>query len=123
MDSASQTLLPARPVSSPSVVRRLPPTGAASCRRPHRSGLRFPASGQVLLTFAGLVAVVGMLVSLPGSPGPTPAAPTVGETELIRVTAPDGTTVQTVARIDTGASSSAIATASSTGLRPNRSAM
>ena len=108
MDSASQTLLPARPVSSPSVVRRLPSTRVTSCRRPHRSGRRFPASGQVLLTFAGLVAVVGMLVSLPGSPGPTPAAPTVGETELIRVTAPDGTTVQTVARIDTGASSSAI---------------
>jgi hypothetical protein len=99
----------------PETFLRRPPVLSSPMVSPLRSTVRtdgprrwFPASGQILLAVSALVAVVVMVLSVPGSPGPTPAAPTVGETELIRVTAPDGTTVQAVARIDTGASSSAI---------------
>jgi len=57
---------------------------------------------------AGLVATVGMLLVVPGFGGAAPSSVVVGETEPVRVTAPDGTTVETVARVDTGATSSAI---------------
>jgi len=66
------------------------------------------ASGQVLLVVAGLLVTVAMLLVVPGYGGAAPSSAVVGETEPVRVTAPDGTTVETVARVDTGASSSAI---------------
>lgn len=74
----------------------------------HRRRRWLSASGQVLIVVAGLLVTVAMLLVVPGYGGAAPSSAVVGETEPVRVTAPDGTTVETVARVDTGASSSAI---------------
>lgn len=76
-------------------------------RRRHR----VPASGYVTSVLAVLAALVTVLLFVPGNPQPRePAAapPVVGETEVVRITTPDGESVEELALIDTGASSSSI---------------
>ncbi|WP_219416272.1 7TM domain-containing protein [Pseudonocardia nigra] len=69
---------------------------------------RTPAVVQVLLAAAALV-VLGITVLLVPDRGIAPSAcAIVGEQELVRITGPNGRTVEAVARIDTGASASSL---------------
>ncbi len=69
---------------------------------------RFPALPAAVLGLLGVVALVVGLVLAPGQDVSKPSDITLGETELVRLTTPDGDTIETAARIDTGASGSSI---------------
>lgn len=72
--------------------------------------VRTPAAVQVLLAVGALL-VLGLSVLLTPDRGSTPGGDaTIGEQELVRITGPNGRTVEAVARIDTGASASSIDT-------------
>jgi len=73
----------------------------------HRTGT-LPALTVALLGLCGVVALVVGLVVAPGQDLSQRPDRTYGETELVRITAPDGRTVESLARVDTGASSSSI---------------
>ncbi|MBW0133159.1 7TM domain-containing protein [Pseudonocardia abyssalis] len=71
---------------------------------------RTPAAIQVLLAVGALL-VLGLSVLLtPDRESTSGAGATIGEQELVRITGPNGRTVEAVARIDTGASASSIDT-------------
>jgi hypothetical protein len=70
--------------------------------------LRTPAVLQVLLAISLLLALAAMLLLAPDQDVAPAAAATIGEQELVRITGPNGRTVEAVARIDTGASASAL---------------
>ena len=67
---------------------------------------RLPALIQTAIAFAALLLLVTGIVLTPG--GERDAASTIGERELVRITGPGGDTAETVATVDTGASSSSI---------------
>lgn len=72
--------------------------------------VRTPAAVQVLLAVGALL-VLGLSVLFTPDRGSAPdGGTTVGEQELVRITGPNGRTVEAVARIDTGASASSIDT-------------
>lgn len=77
---------------------------------PVNRSARTPVVVQVLLAVGALVVLIaGVLLSS----GPTTGgdgSPTVGEQELVRITGPNGRTIEAVARIDTGASASSFDT-------------
>lgn len=60
------------------------------------------------LGLIGVVALVAGLVFAPGQDVSRPTETKVGEREEVLLTSPDGETVKTIARIDTGASASSI---------------
>jgi hypothetical protein len=67
-----------------------------------------PASGQVIAAVATLAAVVTVVLVVHGTRAAAPGPRVVGETEMVRVTAPSGKSVEELALFDTGASSSSI---------------
>lgn len=70
--------------------------------------LRIPVLLQVLLSVGALVLLgLGVLLTTERTIAPSAAA-TIGEQELVRITGPNGRTIETVARVDTGASASSI---------------
>lgn len=77
---------------------------------PVNRSVRTPVLVQVLLAVGALVVLtLGVLLSS-GPSGPGTTTPTIGEQELVRITGPNGRTIEAVARIDTGASASSIDT-------------
>jgi hypothetical protein len=72
------------------------------------ASVRTPAVVQVLLTVATLLVLAVTLLLTPDRDVAADAVATIGEQELVRITGPNGRTVQVVARIDTGASSSSL---------------
>jgi len=77
------------------------PTPPPSTRR-----RRIPTLAESLLATAALVLLVVGLIAAPGGRGP--GTDVIGERELVRLSGPDGDTVEAVAIVDTGASSSSI---------------
>lgn len=75
------------------------------------AGPRIPALVQVLLAAGALVLLVVSSVLSDDRDVARAAQVVVGEQELVRLTGPDGSTVEAVARIDTGASASSLDTA------------
>lgn len=69
---------------------------------------RVPALVQVLLTVVAGAVLVSALVFSPRTEVARDPVREVGTQELVRITGPTGETVETVARVDTGASSSSI---------------
>lgn len=63
-----------------------------------------------MLGLAGVVVLVVGLVLAPGQSVASAPDRVYGETEPVRITSPDGETIEAIARIDTGASSSSIDT-------------
>lgn len=72
---------------------------------------RTPALLQVVLVAGALLILAVSVLFVPDGDIAAPAGPTVGEQELVRITGPDGRTLEAVARIDTGASASSLDTA------------
>jgi hypothetical protein len=68
-----------------------------------------PVAAQVVIAAASLVVVVVSLVAAPGVQvaNQDPRA-IIGNKELVRITGPTGTTVEAIARVDTGATSTSI---------------
>ncbi len=74
-----------------------------------RSPRRAPAVVQALLAAAGVLALALALLAAPGNDlGSRSGGVAIGERELVRITGPDGRSIETLATIDTGASRSAI---------------
>jgi hypothetical protein len=69
-----------------------------------------PVALQVLLAVAALAAVLVALASAPTADVAQEPVAVVGEQEPVRVSGPDGVTLETEARIDTGAASSSLDT-------------
>ena len=67
-----------------------------------------PASGQVIAAVAALAAALTVVLVVHGAGQEEPTPRVVGETEMVRVTAPGGESVEELALFDTGASSSSI---------------
>jgi hypothetical protein len=67
-----------------------------------------PVVVQVLLAVLTLVGVLAALVSAPTADLAQEPVAVIGEQEPVRVTGPDGTTLEMEARVDTGAASSSI---------------
>jgi hypothetical protein len=67
-----------------------------------------PVVVQVLLAVVALVGVVAALVSAPTADLAQEPGAVIGEQEPVRVTGPDGKTLEMEARVDTGAASSSI---------------
>ncbi len=68
---------------------------------------RLPSLARAVIAVAALALVLGSLLFSPGGDGDD-RTDIVGERELVRITGPDGESVETVAIVDTGASSSSI---------------
>ncbi len=68
-----------------------------------------PVAAQVVIAAASLVVVVVSLVAAPGVQvaNQDPRA-IIGSKELVRITGPTGRTVEAIARVDTGATSTSI---------------
>lgn len=73
--------------------------------------VRTPAVLQVLLAVGALLVIGLSVLFTPDRESSAGAGATIGEQELVRITGPNGRTVEAVARIDTGASASSIDTA------------
>lgn len=69
---------------------------------------RLPALPAAVLGVLGVAVLIAAVVLAPGQDVSRPTDLALGETEPVRITGPDGQTVETIARIDTGASSSSI---------------
>lgn len=67
-----------------------------------------PSAVKVVLAALGVAALLVSLVAAPSVDQASSERVAVGETEPVRITGPDGTTVEALARIDTGASRSSI---------------
>lgn len=80
-------------------------------RRRPAALLRTPALVQVLLAVGALAVLAVSVLLTPDRAAPGGATTTIGEQELVRITGPNGRTVEAVARIDTGASASSLDTA------------
>lgn len=76
-------------------------------KRPRRHRW-IPASGQVVAGVAVLAAALTVVLLVHGTREAAPAPRVVGETEMVRVSAPGGESVEELALFDTGASSSSI---------------
>ena len=69
---------------------------------------RTPVVVQVLLAVASLLVLgLGLVLTPDRDIAPTAGA-TIGEQELVRITGPNGATIEAVARVDTGASASSL---------------
>ena len=71
---------------------------------------RAPAVIQVLFAVGALLVLAISILLTTGASRSEANSPTIGEQELVRISGPDGRTVEVVARIDTGASASSIDT-------------
>lgn len=69
---------------------------------------RLPAAARVLLAAAALGLLIAAIAFSPPTDVARAPVAVVGTQELVRITGPDGRSVEAVARIDTGASSSSI---------------
>lgn len=92
-------------------LRSDPAGGSAGPDDPGSSGRRpsaLPTAVKVVLAALGVAALLVSLVAAPSVDQAASERVAVGETEPVRITGPDGTTVEALARIDTGAARSSI---------------
>ncbi len=74
----------------------------------HPPGAGLPSAVKVLLAAAGVAVLLFALVASPSVQGSENSRTALGERELVRITGPDGQTVEALALVDTGATRSSI---------------
>ncbi|WNV76025.1 7TM domain-containing protein [Geodermatophilus sp. DSM 44513] len=98
------------PHTEPALGDDLPPSRPGATARPGGAhpAPRIPAVGRVLLAVAALALLIGAVALSPRTDVARSPEAVIGTQELVRITGPNGESVEAMARIDTGASSSSI---------------